>query len=322
MLTSESNLTSIIVPTFNGERFIGPCLASLAAHTPQPIELIVVDNGSQDQTADVVRSFPDVRLITNATNTGFAHAVNQGLHAATGEVLLLLNQDIVAQPNWLEPILHRLQQDPGIGIVGCKLLYPDGSVQHAGGYLVEPPCEGRHHRDDAAANTIDFVTGAAFAIRRACWQAVGDFDEDFYPAYFEDVDYCLRAKQVGYGVVYEKQSVLTHHESQSRGDDFGHAVIFHSQRFRFVFKHRPYDFVLQNFLPYERERIAQAAPHDVTTRCALAHVCLHHALRLNAFAHRFNVPQRQQLADELLSLRQFSLAQNHQHNGVHPTSPL
>jgi GT2 family glycosyltransferase len=302
-------VASLIIPSWNGERFIAACLRSLCSSTDSPIEIIVVDNGSQDHTTALAQNFAEVKLIANADNLGFAHAINQGLHAATGEVLVLLNQDIVAHPGWLEAVLQRLQRQPSAGIVGCKLLYPDGSVQHAGGYLAQPMCEGRHYRDDAESNSIDFVTGAAFAIRRACWQAIGDFDERFYPVYFEDVDFCLRAKQAGFGVVYEKNAVLTHYESQSRGDNFGHAVTFHAQRFRFVLKHQSFDTIAEKFLPYERKRVQQAMPHDVTTCYALAHVGLYHALHLAEWAARFDSSQRLHLADALLSLRQFSLAQ-------------
>ena len=298
-------VASIIIPTWNGAAFIDPCLRSLRTCTPLPIEIIVVDNGSQDGTLDAVRAYTDVQLIANTRNTGFAHAVNQGLHAATGDVLLLLNQDIVAQPNWLEPVLQRLQQDPQIGIVGSKLLYPDGRVQHAGGHLLQPSCEGVHYTDDAPANPIDFVTGAAFAIRRACWQVIGNFDEAFYPAYFEDVDYCLRAKAHGWQVVYESQSVLTHHESQSRGSDYALTINFHAQRMRLVLKHRPVEWLLDAFIANEQARVRENTSY--VWLYAMAHVYLQavcHAVALSQIAQH---PKVNELVHQFLALRHLAL---------------
>ena len=302
---------SLIIPAWNGDQFIGPCLASLQQHAPSDmdLEIIVIDNGSTDQTVSCVRQFPQIRLVCNNRNLGFARAVNQGLHAATGQVLILLNQDIVAKANWVQPLLEQLEQDVTIGIVGSKLLYPDGSVQHAGGYLVDPAREGRHFLDDNPNNRIDFVTGAAFTIRRACWLATGDFDESFSPAYFEDVDYCLRAKQFGWNIGYAAKSVLIHYESQSRGANFDHAANFHMQRFRFVLKHQSYESIIHDFLPYERKRVIHAPNQDFILRYAIAHICIHHMLRIEQFGYRFSQEQLRMLIDELLSLRQLSLKQ-------------
>jgi GT2 family glycosyltransferase len=298
-------LTSIIIPAWNGAAFIAPCLRSLRECTALPFEVIVVDNGSQDDTVALVRTFADARLITNPHNTGFAHAVNQGLHAATGEVFILMNQDIVAHPGWLEPIHSRLQQQPDAGVIGCKLLYPDGQVQHAGGYLLEPSCEGVHFADDNPANVLDFVTGAAFAIRRACWQAVGDFDEAFYPAYFEDVDYCLRARALGWQVIYEPQSVLTHHESQSRGSDFALVVNYHAQRLRLVLKHNPIDWILNTFLTNERQRAHHNDAHIWLH--AMAHVYLQGVRNAYALPHVAQSPDIDELVNALFELRHLVL---------------
>ena len=274
---------SIIIPAWNGQQFIGPCLHSLRECTSEPYETIIVDNGSSDQTVALAREAQVTHLITNAYNTGFAYAVNQGLQMAQADVLILLNQDIVAQPGWLTPILERLQTEADVGIVGCKLLYPDGQVQHAGGQFLEPSLEGIHHHEDGGAQVphhIDFVTGAAFAIRRACWQAVGEFDEGFDPAYFEDVDYCLRATAAGWRVVYEPRSVLIHHESQSRGANFEHTIIFHSQRMRLALKHRPLDWILGTFVPNEATRTRTSPSFDFLY--SMAHVYLQAARHARA----------------------------------------
>ena len=112
--------TSIIIPTWNGEKFIVACLTGLIAHTLPPFEVIIVDNGSTDQTLALAQQTDEVTLISNHANMGFAHAVNQGLHQAQGDILVLINQDVVAESGWLEPIRQRFTLDPTIGIVGSK----------------------------------------------------------------------------------------------------------------------------------------------------------------------------------------------------------
>ena len=193
---------SVIIPTWNGDQFIGNCLTSLCQTIPDNAEIIVVDNGSTDQTAILVTSISRVRLIRNEVNLGFSAAVNQGLVAAIGDVLFLLNQDTVAHADWFVAIQQRFQQDARLGIVGCKLLYPDGTLQHAGGQLLEPNWLSVHVAEEFGGS-LDFVTGAAFAIRRECYQEIGLFDIGYSPAYYEDVDYCLRARLKGWAIACE-----------------------------------------------------------------------------------------------------------------------
>ena len=302
-MSAKSITVSIIIPSWNGNQFISSCLESLLEHGVDTSEIIVIDNGSTDNTLAQVHQYTSIKLIQNQSNTGFAHAVNQGLHAAQGEVLILLNQDIVAQSGWLEPILARFEQEPSVGIIGSKLLYPDGRVQHAGGYLDSLTREGSHYIGDDPAHAIDYVTGATFAIRRACWQAVGDFDEGFHLAYYEDVDYCLQAKSVGWSVCYEPASVLIHHESQSRGNEFQLNAMLNANRLRCVLKHDPIDWIIDTFLSNERIRWAQ--PHSTKLLSAIAHAYL------SAFIAAETIVASQQRAtiqNLLLGLRRLALA--------------
>ncbi len=227
---------SVIIPAWNGARFIDDCLRSLREHAPTA-ELIVVDNGSHDSTPNLARARAD-HVIANSSNRGFAAAINQGVAVAQGEILLLLNQDTVALTDWLSLARTTFESDTRIGVLGFVLLYPDGSVQHAGAQLTEPFLQSDHlHSYDPEAR-LDFVTGAAMAIRRATWDAVGSFDEGYHPAYYEDVDYCARVKRAGYALAMRETPAFTHFESQSRPSALEQITRVNQQRLRFAFKHR------------------------------------------------------------------------------------
>ena len=123
---------SIVMPVFNREDLTEQCLSTLlpTLEGAGEGEVIIVDNGSRSQTADVLAKFPWVRIIRNETNLGFAAACNQGARLAAGRLICHLNNDIIAQPRWLANMIERLR--PGVGIVGARLLYPNNTIQHAG----------------------------------------------------------------------------------------------------------------------------------------------------------------------------------------------
>lgn len=257
---------SVIIPVYNGERFLPACLAALAAEqarTPAlAVEIVAVDNASPDGAAQLIEQrYPHVRLLRNATNLGFAGGCNQGLAAATGDLLVLLNQDATVQPGWLAALVQALAQ-PEVGMVGCKILYPDGqTLQHAGGYLEWPLALGRHYgygeRDQGQWDTpraVEFVTGAALALRRSVYAQIGPLDAAFFPSYFEDVDWCLRAQAAGYTVLYAPQAVVQHVESSSEPDRARIARSYEQGRLRLVLKHLSPARFLREFVPAEQER--------------------------------------------------------------------
>jgi GT2 family glycosyltransferase len=219
---------SIVIPVFNREDLTRQCLATLpptlaGAGTG---ETIVVDNGSDPATAAVLAEFPWVRVIRNERNLGFAAACNQGARAAQGRIIVHLNNDTVATNGWLAHLLAPFA-DPTVGITGAKLLFPNGTIQHAGvvafpnrlgpeGLLPYhlfwgaradlPGVQGRLE--------LDAVTGACLATPRDLFLDLGGFDEAFWNGY-EDVDYCYRVRARGLRIMYEPAALLTHFESQS-----------------------------------------------------------------------------------------------------------
>jgi len=270
---------SVVIPAWNGEDFLADCLRSLREHTSVDYEIIVVDNGSRDRTAQIAREWSGTRIISNVTNRGFARAVNQGIETACGEVVFLLNQDTVVISDCLGFVLQRMTSGPQVGIVGCKLLSSTGDIQHTGGRIVEPLFESEHLCEDNLRPDIDYVTGAAMAIRQSCICEVGLFDEGFFPAYSEDVDYCLRARARGWEIAYEPRATLLHYESQSQGADRDFLATLQTQRLRLMFKHRSSEWVYRHYLPAELERVGSSS--TVNWLVALARACLAVSCEIN-----------------------------------------
>lgn len=225
-------LFSVIVCTLNGARVLPACLASLLANHGVTFEVIVVDNGSTDATAQIARGFAGVRLIRAGQNLGFAGGNNLGLLAARGEYLVLLNDDTETPPDWLAHVAAGFARHERIGAVGCKLVYPNKRpandprervIQHAGGVLlangntghagVGEPDRGQWN----AGRECDYVTGAALALRRAALVEVGLLDPAFFPIYYEEVDLQTRLREAGWKIWYEPAAWLVHYESQTQG---------------------------------------------------------------------------------------------------------
>ncbi len=217
---------SIIIPTRNRFDLLSDCLRGVRGNTTGPYEVVIVDNGSSDGTAEALRPIAGLRLLELGHNFGFARACNAGAAAARSQKLLFLSNGIVPLTGWLAPTLAALERDPLTGIVGSRLLYPHGHpygglVQHAG---VEIDSEGDpYHRlkfqpANAPAVEADMfvpaVTGACLLVRAKLFSDLGGFDVGFENDY-EDIDLCLRVREAGHRVLYCSSSVLLHHESAS-----------------------------------------------------------------------------------------------------------
>lgn len=246
---------SVIVLAWDGMEYLGACLPAVLCQEYPNFEVIVVDNGSTDGSADFVAAhYPQVRLIRNERNLGFAAGNNVGLRQAVGDVLVLLNQDTVVQPGWLAALMSAFE-DSTVGIAGCKILYPDGRIQHAGACVHDARGYSHHygwHQVDEGqfdeCREVAFVTGAALAISRTTLDQVGELDEGFSPAYYEDTDWCYRCRASGFRVVYVPEAVLIHHESASlQSDSYDIQFAFHRGRLRFMLKHSPLRDLLNDF---------------------------------------------------------------------------
>ncbi len=310
-------LASVIIPVWNGAHDLPACLDALLAQTYPAVEIIAVDNASTDDSAALIAArYPQVRLIRHAANLGFGGACNDGLAAAQGDPLVLLNQDTIVRPGWLAALVDLLQTAPDVGIAGSKALYPDGTIQHAGG-VVDPRGNGSHRgygepdtgAFDAPAD-VDYVTGASLALRRAVYTQIGGLDEGFAPVYFEDVDLCLRARAGGWRVVYAPDSVLVHAEQSVGATPTYDAMMrFHTNRLRLVLKHWPMARLVDEFLPAEATWLATMGEGGEQLVAAVHQAYLTHLLNLGELAnYRQNLlgepaDAMDRVAHVLLSLR-------------------
>jgi GT2 family glycosyltransferase len=253
------SFASVIIPTWNGIPFLEGCLNAVFAQEGADLEVIVVDNASDDGSADFVAArFPKVRLIRNERNLGFAGACNAGLRAARGDVLVLLNQDTRVYPGWLGALVNALQGSE-IGVAGCKILYPDNvTIQHAGGWIEWPLGLGHHYGQGEqdvgqwdVPQLVEYVTGAAMAFRRDVLERVGFLDQGFWPGYFEDADFCFRAREAGHKVLYVPDAVLIHVENTSLSDPRAIVRSCQKGRLRFLLKHMSPHRLLTEFVPAE-----------------------------------------------------------------------
>ncbi|MDE2490205.1 MAG: glycosyltransferase family 2 protein, partial [Elusimicrobia bacterium] len=215
-------LTSIIVPCYNGLRYTRECLESVARHTPVPHEVIVVDNASTDGTAEWVRRRPRVRLIRNATNRGFAAAINQGMRAARGSRLLWLNSDAVVTPGWLERLLACADRAPWIGAVAPCTDEIDGPQRvpapaFASARDLDLFAQAWALKNDGIGEGVARLTGFCFLLKREAMDRVGLLDERFGVGTYEDFDYCLRLRQAGYDLVVARDAFVRHHGHKTFG---------------------------------------------------------------------------------------------------------
>jgi GT2 family glycosyltransferase len=215
---------SVIIPVFNLATVTRQCLDHLLDDQPARCdwELIVVDDASRDNTADVLQAYGNsIRVVTHRENTGFATACNDGARAATGDLVVFLNNDTIPLSGWLDALVAYAGAHPRAHIVGSKLLYPDGTVQHAG-IAIDHDRQPRHiyvgfPGDHPAVNRprpVQMVTGGCFLISTELFRALGGFDAA-YENGFEDVDLCMRVRAGGGEVHYCPASTLVHLESIS-----------------------------------------------------------------------------------------------------------
>ncbi len=219
---------SIIIPTRDQHRVLRKCLESIESKTVYPdYEILVVDNNSADPQAQKFLAGLQHKVIPFPGPFNFSRVNNCAACQATGRYLLFLNNDTeVITPEWIAAMMEFAQQ-PEIGVVGAKLLYPNNTIQHAGvtlglggvaGHaLVGFPAESPHYFGFAGViRNCAAVTAACMLVRRDVFEQVGGFDEEM-PVGFNDVDFCMRVRRAGYRVVWTPYAVLYHHESASRG---------------------------------------------------------------------------------------------------------
>jgi GT2 family glycosyltransferase len=274
-MSSPASAVSVVIPNWNGRQWLPQCLDALARQQLGPAEVIVIDNGSDDGSLQYVRAaHPSVSVVELGTNTGFAHAANRGLEAAGGELVALVNTDVVLAPDWLDRMSRALLADPMAGAVACKMLsLADPTLIYDAGDILrrDGACEqrGRFMRDDGRWDAPGEVFGAcagAALYRRSVVLRLGGFDERYF-AYLEDVDLALRIRLAGWRCRYEPAVALHAGEGSSRRLRGAHQFLVARNTVVLVVKSFP-----PRWLPYVAYRQLGWAWHARRERRLAAHL--------------------------------------------------
>ena len=220
----ENPVVSIVIPVHNRFEVTYNCLASLLlAPNQASFEVIIVDDASTDQTLDLAMLISGVTVLRNEENIGFVRSCNRGAAAMRGQYVMLLHNDTEVTSCWLDELLHIFQAFPAAGLVGSKLLTPDGRLQEAGGFIARDQC-GSHGRGqnphDSQYNytrQADYISSTAIMLPRAVWEDLHGLDDNYAPAYYEDTDLAMRIQQSGRKIYYCPFSEVIHFAGRSNG---------------------------------------------------------------------------------------------------------
>ncbi len=218
---------SLIIPVYNQLDFTLACLASVQQNSGEiPYELIVVDDASTDRSREVIAQIPGLVYLREQTNSGFIAACNKGAAVARGRFLVFLNNDTTVMAGWLNALRDTFQSEPNAGLVGSKLVYPDGRLQEAGGIIWRDGTGWNRGKfqdpGDPEYNylrEVDYCSAASLMIPTQLFRELGGFDQRYAPAYYEDTDLAFKVAQAGRKVLYQPLSVVVHYEGATAGSD-------------------------------------------------------------------------------------------------------
>ena len=225
--SSDTPRYSLVIPVFGQHLLTFTCLKSIA-ETCQglAIEVLVIDDCSPQPVADALRAVSGISMIRNESNLGFLASCNHGGAQAKGEFVVILNNDLIVTGDWLQKMAAVFDQFQDAGLVGAKLIYPDGRLQEAGGIVWRDGSAWNVGRGDDPGKPeynfvreVDYCSGACLLIKRDFWNMLGGFDHAYAPAYYEDTDLAFRVRNAGRRVFYQPHAVVVHFEGQSSGTD-------------------------------------------------------------------------------------------------------
>ena len=223
----ENPTVSIIIPVYNQIHYTYACLVSILEHTKDvSYEVIIADDVSTDATEHLSNYAEGLVICRNTTNQGFLRNCNNAARHARGKYIMFLNNDTQVTENWLNSLVELIERDETIGMVGSKLVYPDGRLQEAGGIIWSDGSGWNYGRLDDPdkpeynyVKDVDYISGAAILLSNTLWKQIGGFDTRFAPAYCEDSDLAFEVRKAGYRVVYQPLSKVIHFEGVSNGTD-------------------------------------------------------------------------------------------------------
>lgn len=240
---------SVVLILFNKAELTYLCLKSLLACNTDscPLEVIIIDNNSQDLTSRLMERVDGVKYIKNADNQGFLVACNQANEFVTAPFLLLLNNDTEIDANSIKIAAERLQSDQKIGAVGARIILPSGKLQEAGSVIYSDATTKGYLRGESPDNPsamfprrVDYCSGAFLLTRSELFKSLGGFDTRYVPAYYEETDYCVEIQKLGYSVLYEPRVHIKHFEFGSAGISNRALKLMARNRLMFLEKHKTY----------------------------------------------------------------------------------
>lgn len=251
---------AIIVLSYNSASYLDGCLEALAKSRDVELEVVCVDNASRDDSHAKAGAHPSTpKAVRSGVNLGYSGGNNLGVRESTGPLLVFINPDCRVLPETLAALVAPLTSEPAVAMCGARLYYPNSRrVQHAGGIL-HPNAMAEHHGmgqpDDPKWHTdrdVNYVTGALVAMRRADFEALGGFDTDYHPAYYEETDLAWRLRKLGRLIRYAGGAVAYHYESPILEKNSARFVrTSYRSRIRFVIKNYTMGEFLTVFLPFE-----------------------------------------------------------------------
>ena len=222
---SKNPLVSVVIPVYNQFEYTYWCVRSIVDTTKNiDYEIIIADDCSTDTTVNIHQYLPGVRVVRNHKNLRFTLNCNNAVNHAKGKYVALLNNDTIVEEGWMSSLLDVLEKDPEVGLVGSKMIYPDGVLQEAGCVVWQ---DGSAWNIGKGLNPnlpefnylkeVDYVSGASFMFPKALWDRLSGFDERYAPSYCEDSDLAFQMRYHGYKVMYQPKSEVVHFEGISNG---------------------------------------------------------------------------------------------------------
>ncbi|MDD1702404.1 MAG: glycosyltransferase family 2 protein [Methanoregula sp.] len=264
-------LVSVVVVNFNGKKFLDGCLSSLEQQTFRDFEVILVDNRSSDGSTEFVRErYPSAILVETGKNLGFAGGTNAGIRMAQGEFIFTLNNDAIADPRMLEEIVKPVQADPGVGMCGTKMMFPDGRINSTAICLSRSGAawdRGMGEPDRGQYDTAEEIFGpsaGAALYRRRMLDDIGLFDEDFF-LFMEDVDLAFRGRLAGWKCRYAPTARVVHIHGGTAGSMSDLSVYYGNRNLVW--------YVVKNFPPWT---LVLSSPWIMGRRCAVLPYYLFH----------------------------------------------
>ena len=226
-IETDKPAVTIAIPVHGNPLLTYTCLKSVHENTPAgTYEVVVIDDASPEPAEIALNQVKGVRFVRNETNLGFVGSCNKAARVARADVLVFLNNDTIVTAGWLEALTSLLRERRDAGLVGAKLIYPDGRLQEAGGLVWRDGSAWNFGRGDDPdkpeynyVREVDYCSGACLAIGRRLFEQLGGFDSRFAPAYYEDTDLAFAVRAAGFKVYYQPAATVVHFEGGTAGTD-------------------------------------------------------------------------------------------------------